>query len=60
MSHPICATPGCGQLATDIDHKIAVTGAADPTFWDSANHQALCHPCHSRKTCKENGGFGII
>lgn len=27
-------------------------------FWDKSNWMALCKPCHSRKTAKENGGFG--
>nr|DAK90259.1 MAG TPA: HNH endonuclease bacteriophage, HNH Endonuclease, DNA.52A [Caudoviricetes sp.] len=27
-------------------------------MWDQSNWQALCHECHSRKTAKENGGFG--
>ena len=56
--HPICAILGCGQLATDVDHKIAVDGPNDPLFWEESNHQALCHSCHSEKTVKENGGFG--
>lgn len=47
-----CAT-GCGNLATDVDHIQAVTGPDDPLFWDEANHQALCHSCHSRKTVRD-------
>ncbi|MDE1714925.1 HNH endonuclease signature motif containing protein (plasmid) [Chromobacterium amazonense] len=27
-------------------------------FWDSSNWQSLCRPCHSRKTAREDGGFG--
>jgi 5-methylcytosine-specific restriction protein A len=27
-------------------------------FWDGANHQALCKPCHSTKTAREDGAFG--
>lgn len=27
-------------------------------FWDRANWQPLCYPCHSRKTASEDGGFG--
>lgn len=44
--------------ATDVDHIIPVSGPDDPLFWDSDNHQALCHGCHSEKTAMENGGFG--
>ncbi|NHR07972.1 HNH endonuclease [Chromobacterium haemolyticum] len=36
-------TPHCG------DHRL---------FWKPDNHQALCAPCHSRKTASEDGGFG--
>lgn len=59
--HPLCVQ--CqkeGRLipATDVDHIIPVSGPDDPLFWDEKNHQALCHSCHSRKTAKENGGFG--
>jgi 5-methylcytosine-specific restriction protein A len=27
-------------------------------FWDRENWQALCKPCHDRKTVLEDGGFG--
>jgi 5-methylcytosine-specific restriction protein A len=40
------------------DHIIAVTGPNDPLFWEPTNHQALCQPCHSRKTVLEDGGLG--
>lgn len=54
--HPICA--GCEQFAEHVDHKAAVAGPDDPLFWDQANHQGLCHECHSRKTVRHDGGFG--
>jgi len=57
QAHPLCAC-GCGKLATDIDHIKPVKGPFDPLFWDESNHQALAHECHSRKTAKEDGGFG--
>jgi 5-methylcytosine-specific restriction protein A len=28
-------------------------------FWDSSNWQPLCHECHSSKTAREDGGFGL-
>jgi 5-methylcytosine-specific restriction protein A len=43
--------------ATVVDHIKPHQG--DPElFWDSENLQALCAPCHSRKTASEDGGFG--
>jgi len=49
--HPVCATPGCGQAATDVDHvqRISEGGAR----FDTRNLQSLCHACHSRKTKSE-------
>lgn len=32
--------------------------AARALFWDRANWQPLCWRCHSRKTAREDGGFG--
>lgn len=49
--HPVCVS--CGELATDVDHITPHKGHADPLFWDTANYQALCHACHSRKTRRQ-------
>jgi len=35
-----------GIAATDVDHIKPHRGDA-ALFWDSANLQSLCHPCHS-------------
>jgi 5-methylcytosine-specific restriction protein A len=40
-----------------VDHKEPHHGQHD-LFWNPANHQALCKPCHDRKTVRENEGFG--
>jgi 5-methylcytosine-specific restriction protein A len=48
--HPVCCTPGCNQPSEHTDHIKAVSGPNDPLFWLEANHQPLCHSCHSRKT----------
>ena len=60
--HPLCEE--CrrdGRLtpATVVDHIIPHKGNRD-LFWDEKNWQALCKPCHDRKTAKEDGGFGNI
>ena len=54
----LCALPGCHQPSTDVDHIVPVSGPDDPLFWEPTNHQALCHPHHSRKTVRTDGGFG--
>lgn len=51
-----CAKHGVTTRATEVDHIVPHKG--DKTlFLDRANHQSLCHICHSRKTAAENGGF---
>jgi 5-methylcytosine-specific restriction protein A len=49
--HPFCSTKGCHGLATDVDHIIAVRNGG--AVYDRRNLQALCKPCHSRKTAGE-------
>lgn len=45
--NPYCRF-GCGRLATVVDHIIPHKG--NPRlFWDRANWQPLCTPCHSRE-----------
>ena len=58
--HPlcvICKAKGAIEPATDLDHIVPHKGDMD-LFWDRANWQGLCHPCHSAKTAREDGGFG--
>lgn len=43
-----CAWPGCGVLATLVDHVIPHRGDMR-LFWDRTNWQPLCTSCHSRK-----------
>lgn len=48
---PICEMPGCGMMATDVDHILAkAKGGTD----ERGNLRALCHACHSRKTGRED------
>ena len=45
------ACASCGRITArlDVDHVLKHDG--DPVrFWDRANLQALCAPCHTRKT----------
>ena len=62
--HPLCVSPECSALpvwrrpaSTDVDH-IDGTGRNGLRAYDDDNLMALCHPCHSRKTAREDGGFG--
>lgn len=48
---PICATPGCGRIATRDDHIVPLAeGGAD---LDEENHQTLCQRCHDAKSKAE-------
>ena len=50
---PVCED--CDEaLATQVDHIIRVRVMPQLAF-DPVNVQALCHPCHSRKTARETG-----
>ena len=58
--HPLCAEcerQGRITAATDLDHITPHKGDKD-AFWTRSNWQSLCHPCHSRKTATEDGGWG--
>lgn len=59
-AHPLCVEcekRGIIKLATDVDHIRPHKG--NPfLMWDEDNLQPLCHECHSRKTAREDGGFG--
>ncbi len=52
-----CQQAGRVTAATDLDHIVPHKGD-HALFWDVANLQPLCKPCHSRKTVTEDGGFG--
>ncbi len=54
-AHPLCVD--CAELglvvaATEVDHKEPHRGDR-ALFWRQSNWQALCKPCHSRKTMRE-------
>jgi 5-methylcytosine-specific restriction protein A len=52
-----CAATGRVTAASVVDHIKPHKGDM-ALFWDSTNWQALCKPCHSRKTASKDGGFG--
>lgn len=53
-----CRAEGRSEQATDVDHITPVTGPDDPLFWETSNHQGLCHSHHSRKTATEDRSRG--
>lgn len=58
--NPLCAEherQGEVVAATEVDHIIPHKGDA-AIFWNRNNWQSLCHSCHSRKTAREDGGWG--
>ena len=58
--HPFCIEcekRGIIKPATDVDHIKPHKGDM-ALFWDQSNWQPLCHTCHSKKTAREDGGFG--
>ena len=59
--HPLCVICQRNNIikpSEHTDHIIPVQGPRDPQFWNEQNHQALCASCHSKKTVKEDGGWG--
>lgn len=57
-SHPlcvICATDNRVTPASVVDH-IKPHKGDQVLFWDTDNWQALCEPCHNRKTASEDMG----
>jgi 5-methylcytosine-specific restriction enzyme A len=52
--NPWCSEPDCRQLATDVDHVIAVKVAPEKRL-DPDNLRAYCKQHHSAKTAKLDG-----
>jgi len=48
--HPICCASGCGKLATEADHVVALSLGGT---WAVENGQGLCKRHHSQKTRRE-------
>lgn len=47
----VCRMAGERRLATEIDHIVKHDGDK-ARFFDRANLQPLCRPCHTRKTSR--------
>lgn len=57
-SHPLCVDclkHGRTEAAHHVDHIIPLRKGGTHA---AGNLQSLCASCHSRKTAKEDGGFG--
>ena len=55
-AHPLCVccmAEGKYRKATVVDHIVPHRGDK-ALFWDQSNWQALCKPCHDRKTGHED------
>lgn len=55
-SHPLCVhcmKEGKYEKATVVDHIVPHRGD-QKLFWDRSNWQALCKPCHDKKTWRED------
>ncbi len=52
-NEPLCEL--CGQLATDVDHRVSRARGGLDTF---ENLRPLCHSCHAKKTVAEDRGLG--
>lgn len=60
MGNPLCVhclEKGLITPANEVDHIEPHRGDMEK-FYDESNLQALCKPCHSRKTATEDHGFG--
>ena len=54
-SRPVCEAPGCNRPGEHLDHRVSLADGG-PRL-DEANITVLCASCHSKKTCRVDGGF---
>ncbi|KRW62922.1 HNH endonuclease [Pseudomonas sp. TTU2014-080ASC] len=52
-----CARKGMTTAASVVDHIVAHQGNPD-LFWNQANWQALCKPCHDSEKQREEAAAG--
>jgi 5-methylcytosine-specific restriction enzyme A len=62
--HPLCECDDCLLIppaerprAQHVDHRDGC-GPNGPRGFDPTNFMAMAHACHSRKTARQDGGFG--
>jgi 5-methylcytosine-specific restriction protein A len=53
-----CARRGIERRATMVDHIVSIREAPELRL-ERSNLQALCFPCHQRKTNQSENGFGL-
>ena len=62
VEYLLCVDPfgdhGVRVVKADATDHIVPAGPESSLFWKPENHQSLCWTCHSKKTAKEDGGFG--
>ncbi|MRW85402.1 HNH endonuclease [Pseudoduganella sp. FT26W] len=61
-SHPLCVyceRQGRTTEATVVDHRIPHRGD-QALFWDKANWQALCKPCHDGQKQREEARAALL
>lgn len=52
LKHPMCVMPGCGGIASEVDHIQTVRARPDLRLtW--SNLRPMCHRCHSRRTMQD-------
>lgn len=48
FEQPLCATPDCGRIATDVHHIVDLADGGEP--WARENLEGLCATCHGKLT----------
>ena len=48
--HSVCAADRMVPNPAELTDHVQPHGGVYALMWDPANHQALCRPCHARKT----------
>jgi len=53
-THPVCSTPRCGEMATDVDHVVSIRDRPDLRL-EWSNLRALCGHHHDQRTALDQG-----